>query len=298
MTLVIMAAGMGSRFGGLKQIEPVTKHKEFILDFSIYDAILNGFEKVVFIIKEENLEIFKNTIGNRLENKIKVEYVFQNNNNIPSNAYIPKDRIKPLGTAHAILCAKDKVDTDFVVINADDFYGRDAYKVASNFIKNNKEEYAMVGYNACNTLSENGSVKRGVCYQKEGYLDTIIECSIEKINNNIKATPLDNNKSFEINLNHLVSMNMFILKKDIFKYLEEYFYEFFDKNKNNMDKAEYLLPEVIEKLIKENKIKVKVLETNSKWMGITYKEDLNNLIENINKNILDGTYKDNLWSNL
>ena len=169
MTLVIMAAGMGSRYGGLKQIESVGPNGGFIIDYSIYDAIKAGFTKVVFIIKEENYEIFRSTIGKRIENYIKVEYVFQNNDNVLVS--IPKERTKPLGTAHAVLCCKDVVNENFAIINADDFYGRDAYFKVGNFIKNNKidNEFAVIGYNVLETITDNGSVKRGICNIKNNY---------------------------------------------------------------------------------------------------------------------------------
>ena len=174
MTLVILAAGMGSRFGGLKQIEPIDEYGHFIIDYSIYDAIREGFTKVVFIIKRENYDIFRETIGKRIEKKIEVEYVFQEIDNLPEGYSVPEGRIKPWGTAHAILCAKDKVDENFAIINADDFYGRDAYHVISKFMKNNNTHnnilrYAMAGYKVKNTLTENGSVKRGVCEEENGY---------------------------------------------------------------------------------------------------------------------------------
>lgn len=177
MTLVIMAAGIGSRFGGLKQIEPVGPNGEFIIDYSIYDAIRSGFNKVVFIIKKENYDIFKETIGKRIEEKIKVEYVFQSNENVPIN--IPKERTKPLGTAHAILCCKNVVKENFAIINADDFYGYDSFKQLSEFLKSTKNDFGIVSYKLGATLSSNGSVKRGVCYISDGYLNEIVESKIE-----------------------------------------------------------------------------------------------------------------------
>ena len=177
-TLVVLAAGMGSRFGGLKQTEKFGPHGEFIIDYSIYDAIRCGFNKVVFIIKEENYELFKETVGARVENHIKVEYVFQNFDNVPSKYTIPSDRIKPLGTAHAILCTKGVVNEDFVVINADDFYGYDAFKVASSYMDNNANDIAIIGYKVKNTLTENGSVKRGVLKINNGKLEEIVESKI------------------------------------------------------------------------------------------------------------------------
>ena len=298
MTLVIMAAGMGSRFGGLKQIEPVGKNGEFILDFSIYDAVRNGFDKVVFIIKEENYDIFRDTIGKRIEDKIKVEYVFQKNDNLPSNANVPSDRVKPLGTGHAILCCKDVVKENFMIINADDFYGEDAYKVASTFLKEDhlENEFAMVGYQVGNTASENGSVKRGVCQSSGKYLTEIIESSIEKKNGVFVAEPLNGEDAFEVGEKDLVSMNMLLFTPKIFEYLEEKFIEFFDKNNDKMDKAEYLIPEVLRELIKEEKVNVEILPTKAVWKGITYREDKEDLVNSLNSMIEENIYPEKLWN--
>jgi len=295
MQLVILAAGMGSRFGGLKQLEPVHDNGEFILDYSIYDAIRNGFDKVVFIIKEENYDIFRETIGMRIEDKIEVEYVFQNNDNLPSNAYIPEGRVKPLGTGHAILCCKDVVKDNFMIINADDFYGNDAYKVASEFKSNNENEFALVGYKVKNTVSDNGSVKRGICKIDGGYLTEIVESSISNEEGKYIAKPLNGEESFEVDGEDLVSMNMIIFTPKIFDYLEEKFIEFFDKNKDDMERCEYLIPEVIRQLIKENKVKVKMLNTNAIWKGITYKEDKDDVVNSINEMIDNGEYPERLW---
>lgn len=295
MELVIMAAGMGSRFGGLKQIEPIHKNGEFIIDYSIYDAIRYGFDKVVFIIKKENYEIFKSTIGNRISNKITVEYVFQSNDNVPFE--LPKDRVKPLGTAHAILCCKDVVKDDFLVINSDDFYGSDAFRVASEYLKSKHEsnEFGMVGYMVGNTLTENGSVKRGVCEEKDGYVTNLVESSVEKINDKIIASPLDGKDSFEVNDNTLVSMNMFMFTPKIFELLENEFLEFYKNNVNNLLKCEYLIPEVVCNNIKKNNITFKAFKTSSRWMGVTYKEDKESIVEGINSLIENGEYPDKLW---
>ncbi len=295
MELVIMAAGMGSRFGGLKQIEPVHKNGEFIIDYSIYDAVRYGFDKVVFIIKEENYEVFKKTIGNRTSDKIKVEYVFQNNDNVPFE--VPSDRIKPLGTAHAILCCKDVVKDNFLVINSDDFYGKDAFRVASEYLKSEHKsnEFGMVGYMIENTLTENGSVKRGVCQEKDGYITNLVECSVEMVNNKIVASPLDGRDNFEVNDDTLVSMNMFMFTPRIFDLLENDFDEFYKNNVNNLLKCEYLLPEVVCDNIKKKNITFKAFKTTSKWMGVTYKEDKESLVEGINLLIEKGEYPDKLW---
>lgn len=297
MTLVIMAAGMGSRFGGLKQIEPVGPNGEFIVDYSIYDAIKCGFTKIVFIIKEENYDLFRETVGKRIEDKIEVEYVFQNNDNIPSDIEIPNSRVKPLGTGHAILCCKDVVDESFAIINADDFYGYDAYRVISKFMKENTDvnKYAMAGYIVGNTLTENGSVKRGVCEQENGYLTRLIESSVGKDNDKIIATPLEGGESFEVTDDTLVSMNMFAFTPKLFGYLEEGLIKFLKQNQNNLETCEYLIPSVVFELIKDNQIQVEVLKTNAIWHGITYKEDKEELVNSINKLIEEGKYPKNLW---
>ena len=197
MTLVIMAAGMGSRFGGLKQIEPVGPNGEFIIDYSIYDAAMSGFNKVVFIIKEENYDIFRDTIGKRVEGKIEVEYVFQKNDNVKAVS-IPSDRVKPLGTGHAILCCKNVVNESFVIINADDFYSREAFERAATFINKNKNNtnYGLIGYKIGNTLTSNGSVKRGVCQTVGNKLTKLIESSCERKFDAILASPLDGSNCF------------------------------------------------------------------------------------------------------
>lgn len=300
MTLVILAAGMGSRFGGLKQIEPIDEYGHFIIDYSIYDAIREGFTKVVFIIKRENYDIFRETIGKRIEKKIEVEYVFQEIDNLPEGYSVPEGRIKPWGTSHAILCAKDKVDENFAIINADDFYGRDAYHVISKFMKNNNTHdnilrYAMAGYKVKNTLTENGSVKRGVCEEENGYLTNIIECKVEKVDSEIIATPLEGGNSFKVLEDAPVSMNMFAFTKDIFKYLEEGFPLFLDKHKEDIDTCEYLIPSVVFEEI-ENKIAtVEVLKTNAIWQGITYKEDKEKVVKEIKKLVDNNEYPKDLW---
>ena len=295
LTLLIMAGGLGSRFGGLKQIEAIGPNNEFITDYSIYDAILAGFTKVVFVIKKENLEIFENTIGKRIEGKIKVEYAFQESD-IEYNGKT-YTRSKPWGTAHAILSAKDNIKGNFLVINSDDFYGRDAYRVAANYLKeeHEKNEFAFVGYKVKNTLSENGSVKRGVCEESSGYLTVITESKVEEINNKIIATPLDSDNSFEVDDNSLVSMNMFLFTPYLFEVLEEKLGEFLDNNQDNLESCEYLIPTVVQELINENRATVKVLSTDSKWEGVTYKEDKEHVVESIKNLIEKGEYQENLW---
>ena len=300
LTLVILAAGMGSRFGGLKQIEPIGPNGEFIIDYSIYDAKKAGFNKIVFIIKEENYEIFKKTIGCRVEPYIKVEYVFQNNDNLPKGFNYRKDRTKPYGTGHAILCAKDKVNENFVIISADDFFGYDAFKQAADFL-NSSKDFCVIGYKIGETLSEKGTVKRGVCMENEGYLTAVIESKVTKVGNLVHCEPLDGSEAYNIKLDHPVSMLMFGLTPIIFEELEKEIVTFFENNKDNMDTCEFLLPDVLDEMIKEGKIKIKVLPTTAKWLGVTYKEDTENVKESIKKLVKtednpDGVYPNHLWN--
>jgi len=257
VTLVILAAGMGSRFGGLKQIEPMGPSDEFIIDYSVYDAIKAGFNKIVFIIKRENYELFKETIGKRVEPHIKVEYAFQELNNLPKGWDISSGRMKPLGTAHAVLCAKNFVNEPFAMINSDDFYGRDAFIKAYEYLSNtdnDSSKYGMIGYMVANTLTENGSVKRGVCeVDSNNYLKSITESKIEKIGNEIVASPLDGSDSFTVNSDDTVSMNFLLFTPSIFGYIEEGFSKFFIDNKEDLLTSEYLIPDVVSNLIKDGK---------------------------------------------
>ena len=296
-TLLIMAAGMGSRFGGLKQIEPVGPNGEFIIDYSIYDAKLVGFTKVVFIIKEENYEIFKETIGKRIEKYIKTEYVFQDNSNVPDEFKKEiEQRQKPLGTAHAIMCAKDLVKEPFAVINADDFYGRDAYQKASDYLENiEKDHYGMVGYHIENTLSPNGSAKRGLCELKEGQLENIRESSVERINGKIMATIEATNEQIEVAENTLASMNLLLFTPDVFQVLERRFADFLETNKGRLQKAEYQIPTVLDYCIKSKEKQIDMIETNAIWYGVTYKEDKESVVDAINRLIEEGKYPNNLW---
>ena len=293
-TLLILAAGMGSRYGGLKQTEKFGPNGEFIIDYSIHDAIKNGFNKVVFIIKEENYDLFRTTVGKRIEKQVKVEYVFQNFDNVPKKYTIPSERVKPLGTAHAILCAKDVINEPFIIINADDFYGEESFSIASKHLDNNEEDISIVGYKVINTMTENGSVKRGVLREKNGNLLEIIESSIVKENNKIIASPLNGDKEFEIDEDTNVSMNMITFYPSIFRYIGEDFIEFL--NNSNLEKDEFLIPDVISKIIKNKKMDVKVINTNAKWVGVTYKDDKESVQNYINSLIEEGKYNKNLWN--
>ena len=301
LTLVILAAGMGSRFGGLKQITPLGPNDEFIIDYSVYDAIEAGFNKIVFLIKEENYDIFKETIGARVEPHINVEYCFQKNDNVPEKYQeLLKDRVKPLGTAHAILCCKDKVHEPFMIINADDFYGRDAFMKGAEFLRNVKEEepypYGLVGYLVKNTITENGSVKRGVCYAEDSKLEKIVESSIEKVDDKIMATPLDPSiEPFEVSGEDTVSMNMLLFTPSIFPYIEKGFVPFLERNINNLEKCEYLIPDVLFDSIINNYSTVDVIPTTATWYGVTYKEDAEGVKEALKRLVDEGEYPDNLW---
>lgn len=295
MQLLIMAAGMGSRFGGLKQIEPMGPNGEFIIDYSIFDAMKAGFSKVVFIIKEENYNIFKETIGKRVEPHIKTEYVFQKMDDIPSFVKIPEGRVKPWGTAQAIYAARNNITEDFLVINADDFYGYDAYKVASEFLsKASDNKYATVGYKAKNTMTENGSVKRGVIKEENGNLKSIIESKLEYVDGEIVASPLDGSESFIVQPDDLVSMNMLTFDLSIFDFIKERMDIFFKENEGNLDTCEFLIPTELNYAINQGK-EVKVLDTNATWYGVTYKEDTEDVKGAIKRLTYDNTYPNDLW---
>lgn len=301
MKLVILAAGMGSRFGGLKQMEPMDEYGNFILDYSIYDAIRAGFDSVVFIIKREHLDIFRETIGKRVEPLIKTEYAFQELTDLPKPYVCPKDREKPWGTAHAILAARDLIDDDFIIINGDDYYGKETYEVAAEYLRSLKPgsegRYANVAFRVSNTLAENGSVKRGICfYDGSRLLTKMIESSVErKENGDIIATPLDTNlEPFKCDPNQLVSMNLFIFTKDIIQKLMEKFPEFLKDNADNL-KAEYLIPEVVSQLVNSGKASLELLETPSVWYGVTYREDKPAVVKALKALTDKGLYKKGLY---
>lgn len=299
--LVIMAAGMGSRYGGLKQIDPVDEYGNIIVDFSIYDAKRAGFEKVVFIIKRENEQTFREVIGDRVSKYIDVEYVFQDINNIPEEYEVPEGRIKPWGTGHAVLCCADTVNGPFVIVNADDYYGREAFELMYDYLMNtdddDKYQYSMVGYMVENTLTENGYVSRGICSaDSEGYLDSVIERThIEKKDGKIVYT--EDGKSFtDIRKGTLVSMNMWGLRPSIFPELKSRFIQFL-KNEavENPMKSEFYIPKVIDQLIKEDKAAVKVIPTKERWFGVTYMEDKPALVSSLRQLKAKGVYPEKVW---
>ena len=295
-TLLVMAAGMGSRFGGLKQIVPMGPNGEFLIDYSIYDAKLAGFTKVVFIIKEENYNLFKETVGKRVESHIETEYVFQDAGNLEEAYPTLKERVKPLGTGHAILCAKDKIDTPFAIINADDFYGRDAYFVASKYLDTiDDEHYAVVGYSVSKTLSPNGAAKRGICREENGELVDLIESSVERVNGEIVASPLNGSEPFKVTEDTLVSMNLLLFTPQIFEVLEKKLTVFLEENKEDLSKCEFLIPDVIRTAMNEKAVTVDLLKTDSVWHGVTYREDKEEVVTAINKLIEEKIYPNKLW---
>ena len=287
ITLVVMAAGMGSRFGGLKQIEPIGKNDEVLLDFSVYDAVKAGFTKVVFVIKHAIEKDFKAIVGKRIEKMVKVEYVFQENDVLPENFVCPEDRVKPWGTAHAILCCKDVVKEPFAVVNADDFYGRSAFKKIADFLKQETKNYCMVGFRLVNTLTENGYVSRGVCEIKDNKLSSVTERT--KIVD-CKYTEDDGESWTPMSPDTVVSMNLWGFMPDIFGYIEDGFKEFLTQN-INVPKSEYYLPSVVSSLIENGEKQVEVLIAEDKWYGVTYKEDKQNVVDAIGAMVDAGMYE-------
>lgn len=299
ITLMILAAGMGSRFGGLKQIEPMGPNGEFIIDYSVYDAIKAGFTKIIFLIKEENYDVFKETIGKRVEPHIRVEYCFQKNDNIPIGYEIPKTRQKPLGTAHAILCCEDKVKEPFMMINADDFYGRDAFMKGAEFLKNVTEttphQYGMIGYLVKNTITEFGAVKRGVCQVENNKLLKLTESSVEKINGEIIAKPLSKAEAFKVAENDTVSMNMLLFTPSIFDYIKQKFPIYLGNHQQDIETCEFLIPELLFESIEENYATVDVIPTTAAWYGVTYKEDVIGVKEALKELVASKEYPNDLW---
>lgn len=299
MDLVVLAAGMGSRFGGLKQIQPIDEDQNFIIDYSVYDAIKAGFDRVIFIIKEENLEIFKSTIGNRLSEIIDVEYVFQKLEDVPTGTVIPESRVKPWGTAHAMYAIRNVVSDKFAMINADDFYGYESFAIVAGFLNGNQEdEFVNIGYYVKNTLSDKGAVKRGVLHADEnGKVERLVESSVERREDgNIYATPLNKDAWRQISEETLVSMNMFGFTNKLMVRLANDTLKFF-KNEN-LATGEFLIPEVVDKMVEDGEVSLSVLSTPSKWYGITYKEDLEELKEAVEQMKRDGVYPKHLYNNV
>lgn len=300
--LLIMAAGMGSRYGGLKQIDPVDQEGHIIMDFSIYDARRAGFEKVVFIIKKENETDFRETIGNRLEKYMQVEYAFQDIAGIPTGFEIPQGRVKPWGTAHAVLSAADRINGPFAVINADDYYGPHAFQVIYDYLTTHEDDdryrYAMVGYRLKNTVTDNGYVSRGVCdITKDRELIRVTERTrIEKRNGGIEYSEDDGRTWTDMDPETLVSMNMWGFSNSMMDEIRAGFPEFLEKGiKENPIKCEYYLPAVVSRLLSENKAVVRVLESEDKWYGVTYKEDKPVVVSAIQALKDRGIYPQKLW---
>ena len=296
-TLVVMAAGMGSRFGGPKQITPVDDDQNFIIDYSVYDAIKAGFTKVVFIIREEFEEIFKTTIIDRIKDKIKVEYAFQKLDDIPTTFSRLDERTKPWGTVQAVLAAKPYVDGDFIIINADDFYGRNAYIEAAKFLDSNNDDYtyACIGYEYAKSTIGDEEVKRGILDLDGNIVKSIVESAIRREDGKIIAKPLNGSDEFEINEDTLVSMNLFAFKNTLFNILEEYFNDFFKQDEETILNGEALLPECLKDNIENSRIKIESINSNAKWLGMTYREDLEMVSSKLKEMRENGEYPINLW---
>lgn len=292
-TLVIMAAGMGSRFGGLKQIEPVGPSGEIIADYSVYDAKKVGFERVVFIIRKENEDYFKEHIISKFNDKIEVELAFQELSYIPEDVILPEGRVKMLGTGHALYCAQDYIDDDFIIINSDDFYGYDSFLQASKFLDSKNEDYMSVNYPFYVTMSKYGKVKRGVVKEDDGYVKEIIESEISVDGDKIIASSLVDGDIFEIEKDTPVAVNFFAFRKSFLNVLNQEFDKFIH---GDIDlKSEFLLPDILKCGLAEKKFKVRCATSKSKWIGMTYKEDEEDVKKSINELISLGEYPNNLW---
>ncbi len=301
-TLVILAAGMGSRYGGLKQIDPVGPDNSIIIDYSVFDAIKNGFNKVVFIIKKENEELFRQVIGDKVSKHIQVEYVFQSTDKLPDGFTCPEGREKPWGTAHAIYCCKDAVKEPFMVINSDDFYGRGAFDTIAGWVNNtdfsgDKYKFAMAAYYLRNTLTENGTVSRGVCeVGEDGKLVDVVErTKIMRVDGKISYTE-DEKEWVELPEDTLCSMNCWCFPAEFIGEIEKYFINFLkDEVPANPLKSEFYLPFLVRDMLMENKCTVDVLETKDKWFGVTYKEDKPDVVKSVKALVDDGVYPQKLW---
>lgn len=301
-TLVILAAGMGSRYGGLKQIDPVGPNNSIIIDYSVYDAVKAGFNKIVFIIKKENLEIFKEVIGDKVAKHVKVEYVFQSTDVLPEDFTAPEGRIKPWGTAHALYCCKGVVNEPFVVINSDDFYGSGAFSRLSKWIDETEfttapYKFAMAGYYLKNTLTDNGTVSRGVCEVNENgqLVDVVERTKIQRVNGVISYTE-DGEEWFELPEEAFASMNCWCFMPELIDEIEKYFIEFLSTEvKENPLKSEFYIPLLVRDMLAAKKCTVDVIETDDKWFGVTYKEDKPDVVKSITALVNEGKYPEKLW---
>lgn len=297
-TLLVLAAGMGSRYGKLKQLDPVGPSGEVILDYSVYDAIRAGFGKVVFVIRKEIEDEFKSAIGPKFKDLIQVEYVFQELENLPEGFTVPEGRVKPWGTSHAVMMAKNVIHEPFAIINADDFYGKEAFQIMAEslmFAKDDENNYFMVGYPLNKTLSEFGFVSRGVCeIDENNFLKKVTERThIEKTENGAKYKDGEDFK--DLTGNETVSMNFFGFMPSYFDYSERMFKKFLEENKDN-PKSEFFVPFVVQKLIDDGKIKLKVLRSNDEWFGVTYLEDKPFVEQKIRDLVEKGVYPLGLWA--
>ena len=296
-TLLILAAGMGSRYGGLKQIEPVGPNGETILEYSVFDAIRAGFGKVVFVIRESFADDFKNRFEPKLNGKIGIEYVYQEIDKLPKGFKLPEDREKPWGTGHAVLMAKDIIKEPFAAINADDFYGAKAYQVIAEYLKQSviQDKYAMVGYQLSNTLSEFGSVSRGICVTDDNkQLTQITETHKIRTEGNLILCESDGKEDMELTGKEIVSMNFWGFQTTIFDFIENQFIDFLHHN-INQPKSEFYIPFVVFEMIKRGQINVEVLTADSPWFGVTYKEDKPFVIKQIQDLTDQGIYPEILW---
>ena len=291
ITLLVMAAGMGSRYGGLKQLDAVGPSDETIIDFSVYDAIRAGYNKVVFIIREDFEKQFKEKISNKYEDKIKVEIVYQDLHDLPNSFSCPKDRSKPWGTGQAILAARNVISEPFAAINGDDFYGRESFKIISDHYSSVNSGFAMAAFQLDKTLSDYGSVSRGICEQNLNQLVTVVETHGIKKNS---AGNIECDRDISLLGNELVSMNMWGFMPSIFDHLEKMFNEFLDENISDL-KSEFLIPSVVNDLIEKNIEKVQVLKTKSTWFGVTYIEDKPFVKNQIKELIQTGIYPEKLF---
>ena len=290
LTLLVMAAGMGSRYGGLKQLDEVGPNGETIIDYSVYDAIEAGFNKVVFIIREDFRDLFKEKISDKYTDKINIEIVYQNLHDLPQNFTCPDDREKPWGTGHAILAARSVISEPFAAINGDDFYGRESFNIIADYYSKNQSGFTMAAFQLDKTLSDFGTVSRGLCEVNKNKLVTVIEThDLKKVNSNISSDR-------EINLNgkEPVSMNMWGFTPVLFDYLQTMFNEFLNENNKNL-KSEFLIPTVVNDLIQQNLEEIHVLRTDAQWFGVTYKEDKSLVNQQIVKLIEAGLYPEKLF---
>jgi UTP-glucose-1-phosphate uridylyltransferase len=294
-TLLVLAAGMGSRYGGIKQIDPVGPSGETIIDYSIYDALCAGFSRVVFVIRKDIEKQFRDTVGVRLERRVAVDYVFQEAGDLPPGFSVPIGRTKPWGTTHAILSASDAIEGNFGVINADDFYGANSYRVLAEHLQGGSADYAMVGFVLRNTLSDFGAVSRGVCQvDRNGFLQGVVELTnIEREGGHAKNTDTAGRVT-TLSGDEVVSMNMWGLAPRIFGQLKEHFLRFLEMNSSDL-RAESYLPSIVNELVSNGREHVKVLNTSDSWTGVTHRRDHARVRETIDRLVREGRYPQRLW---